>query len=242
MTAQGGCSGLLVARAFQHQLPLLETLQTPAKHGLSPKTACRASPISGAGCAVSNGNPPEYAEPANRATDQCMNLHDTASRALSEVAATDSPFDLDEAHLFVVSPYDDIQILGTHRDVYEALEILRDNMDKFKKILPAGLLDEAVAIGVVSTGWAAPLGSIGEDEPASASPERRRCRVSALVSTSLEIAIAAVFDDPADEPMVDTATGEFGIPLHLRLTMEALLCDRFADQIRALQPGDELEF
>jgi hypothetical protein len=171
-----------------------------------------------------------------------MNLQKTASRALSEVAITDSPFELDEAQLFVVTPYDDIEILGSHRDVYEALEILRDNLDKFKKILPTGLLDEAVAIGVVSTGWAAPLGTIGDNEPASASPDRRRCRVSALVSSSLEIAIAAVFDNACDEPVVDTATGEFGIPLHLRLTMEALLCDRFAQQIRDLQPGDELEF
>jgi len=170
-----------------------------------------------------------------------MNLHDTASRALSEVAQTDSPFELDEAQYFVVSPFDDIQILGSHRDVYEGLEILRDHLDKFQRVLPTGMLEKAVALGVISTGWAAPLGSLAELQPASTSPERRRCRVSALVSSSLEIAIAAQFEDDPDEIVVDSSTGDFGITLHLRLTMEAMLCDRFAEQIRALQPGDELE-
>lgn len=170
-----------------------------------------------------------------------METKHTAQRALTEVGCTENPYDLDEAYIFAVVPGDEIVVLGTHGDVYAGLEVLRDNLSTFHALLPPGTIDKAEALGIVSCGWAAPLDSMGDGRPASASPLRKRCRLAAVVDLQLRFAAAAQFENTPDEIVVDDSGWDIGIPLELRVTMEALLSYRFADEVRSLKPGEELE-
>jgi hypothetical protein len=190
---------------------------------------------------VPDGKHPPYATGSTRATSRGMNTKHTAQKALTEVGCTDDPFDLSEAYFFAVLPDDAIVVLGTHTDVFEGLEVMRDNLPQFHDLLPPGTIGSAVAIGVVSCGWAAPLDAMGDGRPASASPLRRRCRLAALVDSSLGFGVAAQFENSPDEIVVDDSGPDQGIPRELKITMEALLAYRFADQISRLIPGEELE-
>ena len=170
-----------------------------------------------------------------------MDTKHIAQLALTEVGCDEKPFDLDEAYFFAVLPGDKIVVLGTHRDLYIGLEVFRDNLAMFHVLLPPNTIDKAEALGVVSCGWAAPLDSLSDGQPASASPFRKRCRLSAVVDTSLHFAAAAQFENSPNEIVVDDSESDFGIPRDLRATVEVLLAYRFAEQLITLQPGEELE-
>lgn len=183
-----------------------------------------------------------YARGQDRSTFRVMETKHIAQRALTEVGCTESPYDLDEAYFFAVLPSEQIVVLGTHRDLYAGLEVLRDNLPGFHALLPPGTIGCAKALGVVTCGWAAPLGSIDDNRPASASPLRKRCRLAALVDTDLLFAVAAQFENNPDDIVVDGTGGDFGIPLELRATVEALLSYRFTEQIASLAPSEEFEY
>ena len=170
-----------------------------------------------------------------------METKHIAQRALTEVGCTETPYDLDEAYIFAVVPVDEIVVLGTHGDVYAGLEVLRDNLSTFHALLPPGTIGSAIALGVVSCGWAAPLDSLVDGRPASASPLRKRCRLAAVVDLQLQFAAAAQFENDPGEIVVDDSGQDVGIPLEIRVTMEALLAYRFAEEIKSLEPGEELE-
>ena len=232
---------LLVVLAFSRHLPVAANHETQANQpdwpiqvaGPSARTEWSTFPRAAMHRLYAKGP----VEPTFRA----MDTKHIAQRALTEVGCTETPFDLDEAYFFAVLPSNEIVVLGTHGDVYAGLEVMRDNLPNFHALLPPGTIGKAEAIGIVSCGWAAPLDSMGDSRPASASPLRKRCRLAAVVDVQLQFAVAAQFECSSDDIVVDDTGGDIGIPRELRMTVEALLAYRFADQIAALDPGEELE-
>lgn len=169
-----------------------------------------------------------------------MDIRTTANKAVQEIAIEDCPFDLPEATFFIVTPANELIVLGTHPDLYLGLEVLRNNIDAFLALVPRNTLSEAKMIGVVSCGWATPLED-SNDIPPSQNPARRRCRIAAVVDTHLHFAAAVQFESDTNDIVINDTVSDFGICLELRMTMERLLTHRFAAEINLLEAGQEMD-
>lgn len=119
----------------------------------------------------------------------------------------ETPFELGEARLYGVSLTEgeaDLTFISAHEDIYELLDRPSDIAKKFDYI------------GVVTTGWAAPLNDNGEvDGAPSEHALRRRVR---LVITANRDGVASVlrFADEPDEVVTDPgqATGSLADAIH----------------------------
>jgi hypothetical protein len=112
-------------------------------------------------------------------------------------------FSLDGARLYgIVADGEEeplLTLLGSHKDVYELLESNASIKAK----------SGYKYVGIVTTGWAAPLSDNGEVEGApSAHPMRRRVRLM-VVAHREGVASVLRFQDEPDEPITDpgSATG-----------------------------------
>lgn len=107
-------------------------------------------------------------------------------------------FELPSAHLYGVTVADgetDIKLLSTHADVYELLAQSKPEVFDY--------------FGIVTTGWAAPLGADGKVEGRPSEHSARR-RVRLMVVASREDVVSVLrFQDEPDEVITDEgqATG-----------------------------------
>lgn len=117
----------------------------------------------------------------------------------------ESAFELNGARVYGHNKGKSLAFLDTEKDVYDLLEkeSLRNTVHLF---------DSAI---IVTTGWGAPLSADGTvDGAPSEHPQRRRVRLTIVVSDSIEdgdgvIASILRFADEADSPILDLgiATG-----------------------------------
>lgn len=124
---------------------------------------------------------------------------------LHKALSLDDAFELNGARVYGHNAGKSLAYLETDKDVYELLE---------KKSLrnTVHLFDSAI---IVTAGWGAPLKSDGTiDGAPSEHPQRRRVRLTIVVSDSIEdsdgiIASILRFADDADSPILDLgiATG-----------------------------------
>ena len=108
-----------------------------------------------------------------------------ATKLLKESGDT---FHLPTAQVYCVKEGDEFQLLTAHPDVYEALESV-------SKVIPS----DAIAIAVITTGWAAPLNENGEAVGApSKHPNRRRVKLVACVDSEFAGSALGFEDSPED--------------------------------------------
>lgn len=110
-------------------------------------------------------------------------------------------FQIGEAKIFAIEVGGTLRTIVTGQDIYDAF----DEASEMK------LLATDVAIGCETVGWAAPVkndDNAGEIVP-SKHPERRRCRLVAVVTRQYEVASALGFaDDPEEEIVTDEGTAK----------------------------------
>jgi hypothetical protein len=110
-----------------------------------------------------------------------------ATKLLKESGDT---YRLTEAQVYCVKEDGVFQLLNARPDVYEALE---------DTVIP----DDAIAIAVVTTGWAAPLNADGQAEGMpSQHPERRRVKLVACADSEFA-GSALVFEDTPEDVITD---------------------------------------
>lgn len=103
------------------------------------------------------------------------------------------PFSMEQAVIFAFTNDGGIRILVSAPDVYEGLEVVTEkNLNQWEN-----------GIGVITTGWAAPLNN-GEVEGApSQHPLRRRVRLVSCVNKAKRMASSIRFADEPDEMVTD---------------------------------------
>ena len=133
-------------------------------------------------------------------------LLDVATNAnLTNPEGSDNPFAMGEAVVFAFT-LNGFRIHARDGDVYDALEMVAD------KHLKLGEL----GIGVLTTGWASPLGKDGNPDGApSEHPLRRRVRLVTCVDKAKRMASSMRFADDPDEMLTDegSATGSLATAL-----------------------------
>jgi hypothetical protein len=133
-------------------------------------------------------------------------LLEVASNAnLTNPEGGDNPFLMGEAVVFAFT-LNGFRILARDGDVYDALEMVTDNHLKLGEL----------GIGVLTTGWASPLGADGEIGGApSEHPLRRRVRLVTCVDKAKRMASSMRFADDPDEMLTDegSATGSLATAL-----------------------------
>jgi len=103
-------------------------------------------------------------------------------------------FTMEQAILFAYCA-DGFRLLATAEDIYEALENLP---------LVQSLNEGDQGIGIITTGWAAPLNENGEAEGApSAHPARKRVRLCSCVARGGKMGSALVFESEPDDFVTD---------------------------------------
>ena len=143
---------------------------------------------------------------------------DTATRANLEIKeGGDSPFQMECGVIFAITP-DGFRTLFTQEDIYEGLLTVQQMT----------LLDDEVGIGIVTTGWAAPLpkdfdGDTSEIGVPSAHPEKRRVRLVSCVDRSLRSGSALCFQDEPDEIITDEGSATGSLAHALRMSLVAML-------------------
>jgi len=127
-------------------------------------------------------------------TEQLLQVASLAN--LSNPEGGDDPFQMLEAVTFAFTN-DGIRILTRDGDAYEALEMVADKH----------LKEWELGIGIITTGWASPVGADGNpDGVPSEHPLRRRVRLVSCVDKAKRMASSLRF---ADEPN-DLITDESG--------------------------------
>jgi hypothetical protein len=119
---------------------------------------------------------------------------------LSHLEGGDDPFQMESAVVFAFTNDGQFRILVTSPDVYECLEEVSDkHLNQWEQ-----------GIGIITTGWASPLGANGEPEGApSEHPLRRRVRLVSCVDKAKKMASSIRFADEPDDLVTDEgeATG-----------------------------------
>jgi hypothetical protein len=130
---------------------------------------------------------------------------------LSHLEGGDDPFQMESAVVFAFTNDGQFRVLTSAPDVYECLEVVADkNLNQWEH-----------GIGVITTGWAAPLGSNGQPEGApSEHPLRRRVRLVSCVNKAKKMASSIRFADEPDDLVTDEgeATGSLAQALVNALT------------------------
>jgi hypothetical protein len=130
---------------------------------------------------------------------------------LSHLEGGDDPFLMESAVVFAFTNDGQFRVLASTKDVYEGLEATADK----------SLNQWELGIGVITTGWAAPLGANGQPEGApSEHPLRRRVRLVSCVNKAQKMASSIRFADEPDDLVTDLgeATGSLAQALVNALT------------------------
>ncbi len=123
-------------------------------------------------------------------------------------------FTMEQAILFAYCA-DGFRLLATAEDIYEALESLPHIQS---------LKEDDQGIGIITTGWAAPLGDNGEVEGApSAHPERKRVRLCSCVERGGKMGSALAFETDPDDLVTDEGNGTGSLANALLSALNALL-------------------
>ena len=126
-----------------------------------------------------------------------MTCQDIAHAALSKYADTDAVkrYNANGATLFCVDPEGEIHTLTNHPDVYETLELATTTNVPVPDIR---------YLGILTTGWAAPLDPDGTvDGAPSEHPERVRCMLLSVVDHNLDISSILSFENRPGELLTD---------------------------------------
>jgi len=155
----------------------------------------RRKPVDPATCFRSN------VAPADTATFVAMDIQHHALEALRTINVSDDPFDAANAVVFVLGHDDSRTVITEYPDVYVALDTVGAEVARVDHAIAGNPLLGARALGVLTCGWAAPVG--GDETPPSRHPERRRVRLAAIATTDLVTGSALEFQDAPDEPILD---------------------------------------
>lgn len=124
-------------------------------------------------------------------TEQLLQVASLAN--LSNPEGGDDPFQMEQAVTFAFTD-DGIRILTRDGDAYEALEMVADKH----------LKQWELGIGIITTGWASPLGADGNVNGApSKHPLRRRVRLVSCVDKAKHMASSLRFADEPDDLITD---------------------------------------
>lgn len=138
---------------------------------------------------------------ADAATFVAMDIQHHALEALRTINVSDDPFDAANAVVFVLGHDDSRTVITEYPDVYVALDTVGAEAARVDLAIAGNPLLGARALGVLTCGWAAPVG--GDETPPSRHPERRRVRLAAIATTDLVTGSALEFQDTPDEPILD---------------------------------------
>lgn len=138
---------------------------------------------------------------AGTTTVLTMDIQHHALEALRTINVSDNPFDAANAVVFVLGHDDSRTVITEYPDVYVALDTVGAEAARVDRAIAGNPLLGARALGVLTCGWAAPVG--GDETPPSRHPERRRVRLAAIATSDLVIGSALEFQDDPDQPIFD---------------------------------------
>lgn len=130
-----------------------------------------------------------------------MDIQHHALEALRTINVSDDPFGAVNAVVFVLGHDDSRIVITEYPDVYVALDTVGAEVARVDLAIAGNPLLGARALGVLTCGWAAPVG--GDETPPSRHPERRRVRLAAIATTDFVTGSALEFQDTPDEPILD---------------------------------------
>jgi len=134
-----------------------------------------------------------------------MDINQHALAALHDISTTDQPFNMQSAVVFVLDHNDQRTVITEYPDVYVALETVGAEVARIDHAIAGNPLLGARALGVLTCGWAAPVG--GDETPPSCHPGRRRVRLAVIATTDLVTGSVIEFQDTPDEPIIDDGCG-----------------------------------
>lgn len=138
-------------------------------------------------------------------TSSPVRMAELAQRTLTKEGG--EGFTMEQAILFAYCG-DGFRLLATADDIYEALFLLPHTQN---------LKDAEQGIGIITTGWASPLGANGQPEGApSEHPERQRVRLCSCVERDGKMGSALSFERDPDDLVTDEgeATGSLAEALY----------------------------
>jgi len=153
---------------------------------------------------------------AHRVTVASMNSQQIAKRALERYSLNDtcSLFTADGATIFYAGVNEEILTAVIHAEVYEGLK----QMANLAEVLP-----EVRHVGILTTGWAAPINGAAENGCApSQHPHRRRCLLVTVVDHNLDIGSILGFEDNPLELIDDAGQGAGPLADELKSTMAVI--------------------
>lgn len=159
--------------------------------------------------------------PADTATFVAMDIQHHALEALRTINVSDDPFDAANAVVFVLGHDDSRTVITEYPDVYVALDTVGAEAARVDLAIAGNPLLGARALGVLTCGWAAPVG--GDETPPSCHPERRRVRLAAIATTDLVTGSALEFQDAPDEPILDDGSASGSLRDALLDAMRAIV-------------------
>ena len=159
--------------------------------------------------------------PSNLFTFVAMDIQHHALEALRNINLTDNPFDAANAVVFVLGHNNRRTVITEYPDVYVALDTVAAEVARVDLAIAGNPLLGAKALGVLTCGWAAPIGR--DETPPSCHPERRRVRLAAIATTDLVIGSMLEFKDTPDEPIFDDGSASGSLRDALLDTMRAIV-------------------
>jgi len=143
--------------------------------------------------------------PGDAVTVGAMDINQHALAALHDITTTDQPFNMQSAVVFLLDHNDQRTIITEYPDVYVALETVGAEVARIDQAIAGNPLLGARALGVLTCGWAAPVG--GDETPPSCHPGRRRVRLAVIATTDLVTGSVIEFQDTPNEPIFDDGSG-----------------------------------
>ncbi len=150
-----------------------------------------------------------------------MDIQHHALEALHNISTTEPPFDLANAVVFVIGHDGSRTVVTEYPDVYIALDTIGSEVARVDRAIAGNPLLGARALGVLTCGWAAPIGE-GETPP-SCNPERRRVRFAAIATADLVTGSALEFQDTPGEPIFDDGSASGSLRDALLETTRAIV-------------------
>jgi hypothetical protein len=150
-----------------------------------------------------------------------MDIQHHALEALLDITPGDRPFDTKNATVFVIGPDDQRTTITEYPDIYVALGTLTDDVARIDDAIHGRPLLRARALGVLTCGWAAPIGD--DETPPSCHPQRRRVRLAVIVTGDLVTGSALEFQDDPDNRIFDDGSASGGLRDALLEAMRAVL-------------------
>jgi len=160
-----------------------------------------------------------------------MDINQHALAALHDISTADQPFNMQSAVVFVLDHNDQRTVITEYPDVYVALETVGPEVARIDQAIAGNPLLGARALGVLTCGWAAPVG--GDETPPSCHPGRRRVRLAVIATTDLVTGSVIEFQDTPDEPIFDDGSGTGSLRDALLDAVRAIIAYQTATEKRS---------